>query len=151
MVGSEGNYAKWNKPVRERQILYDFTHMCNLMCKIKSQIRNRSMDTWNRLTAVWGEREESQRWNKVKGLTKEHTCTTYRPRQQCGDGQREVGQGLGGGGQKGKRGDICNSVNNKIKLEKVTCIYFSMNCLFICLPIFLLSCESFAHILLKTL
>ena len=20
-------YAKWNKPVRERQILYDFTHM----------------------------------------------------------------------------------------------------------------------------
>ena len=25
------HYAKWNKPVRERQILYDFTQMWNLM------------------------------------------------------------------------------------------------------------------------
>ena len=24
-------YAKWNKPVRERQVLYDLTHMWNLM------------------------------------------------------------------------------------------------------------------------
>ena len=26
--------AKWNKPVRERQILYDFTHMRNLINKL---------------------------------------------------------------------------------------------------------------------
>ena len=28
------HYAKWNKPVRERQIPYDFTHMWNLMDKL---------------------------------------------------------------------------------------------------------------------
>ena len=28
------HYAKWNKPVRERQIPYDFTHMWNLMNKL---------------------------------------------------------------------------------------------------------------------
>ena len=25
------HYAKWNKPVREREVPYDFTHMWNLM------------------------------------------------------------------------------------------------------------------------
>ena len=29
--GPGENYAKWNKPVGERQIPYDFTHMWNLM------------------------------------------------------------------------------------------------------------------------
>ena len=28
------HYAKWNKPVRERQIQYDFTYMWNLMTKL---------------------------------------------------------------------------------------------------------------------
>ena len=28
------HYAKWNKPVRERQIPYDFTHIWNLMSKL---------------------------------------------------------------------------------------------------------------------
>ena len=28
------HYAKWNKPVRERQIPYDFTHIWNLMNKL---------------------------------------------------------------------------------------------------------------------
>ena len=28
------HYAKWNKPVRERQIPYDFTHMWNRMTKL---------------------------------------------------------------------------------------------------------------------
>ena len=28
--GTGGYYAKWNKSVRERQILYDFTHMWTL-------------------------------------------------------------------------------------------------------------------------
>ena len=27
-------YTKWNKPVRERQIPYDFIHMWNLMNKL---------------------------------------------------------------------------------------------------------------------
>ena len=31
MVGPGEHYAKWKKPVRERQILYDFTHMWNVM------------------------------------------------------------------------------------------------------------------------
>ena len=32
--GSGEHYAKWNKPIRERQIPYDFTHMWNLMNKL---------------------------------------------------------------------------------------------------------------------
>ena len=35
MDGSGEHYAKWNKPVRERQIPYDFTYKCNLISKIK--------------------------------------------------------------------------------------------------------------------
>ena len=35
MDGTGELYAKWNKPVRERQIPYDFTHMWNLMNKLK--------------------------------------------------------------------------------------------------------------------
>ena len=31
MDGSGERYAKWNKPVRERQIPFDLTHMWNLM------------------------------------------------------------------------------------------------------------------------
>ena len=34
MDGPGEHYAKWNKPVRERQISYDFTHMWNLMNKL---------------------------------------------------------------------------------------------------------------------
>ena len=34
MDGPGEHYAKWNKPVRERQIPCDFTHMWNLMNKI---------------------------------------------------------------------------------------------------------------------
>ena len=32
--GPGEHYAKWNKPVREKQIPYDFTYMWNLMPKI---------------------------------------------------------------------------------------------------------------------
>ena len=31
MDGPREHYPKWNKPVREGQISYDFTHMWNLM------------------------------------------------------------------------------------------------------------------------
>ena len=34
MDGPGEHYAKWNKPVRERQIPYDFTHKWNLMNKL---------------------------------------------------------------------------------------------------------------------
>ena len=34
MDGSRENYAKWNKPGRERWVQYDFTHMWNLMHKL---------------------------------------------------------------------------------------------------------------------
>ena len=34
MDGPGEHYAKWNKPVRKRQIPYDFTHMWNLMNKV---------------------------------------------------------------------------------------------------------------------
>ena len=51
---------------------------------------------------------------RVKGLAKEHICIIRGHRQQCGDSQREVGQGLRGGGQSGGW-DICNNINNKNK------------------------------------
>ena len=34
MDGPGGQYAKWNKSIRERQISYDFTYMWNLMNKV---------------------------------------------------------------------------------------------------------------------
>ena len=40
-------YAKWNKPVRERQIPYDFPYMWNLMNKTKKYNRNGFIDTEN--------------------------------------------------------------------------------------------------------
>ena len=35
MDGPREHYAKWNKPVRERQIPHDFTHMWNLINQLK--------------------------------------------------------------------------------------------------------------------
>ena len=59
-------------------------------------------------------------WMKeVKGLAKEHICTTHRHRQQCGDGQKEGGAGLGGVRRSGGNVDICYSVNNKNKVKKL--------------------------------
>ena len=34
MDGPGEHFAKWNNPVRERQIPYDFPHMWNLMNKL---------------------------------------------------------------------------------------------------------------------
>ena len=45
MNGPGEHYAKWNKPVRERQIPYDLTYMRNLMNKlINKQNRDRLID-----------------------------------------------------------------------------------------------------------
>ena len=51
----------------------------------------------------------------MKALAKDHICMTHGHRQQCGNSQREGGQGLGGGGQRRGNGDICNSVNSEHK------------------------------------
>ena len=37
MDGPGEHYATWNKPIRERQIPYDFTHIWNLMTKMDKQ------------------------------------------------------------------------------------------------------------------
>ena len=42
MDGPGDYYAKRNKPVRERQILYDLTHTCNLMSKLTNKIETDS-------------------------------------------------------------------------------------------------------------
>ena len=34
MDGAGEHYVKWHKPVRERQVPYDLTHMCYLMNKL---------------------------------------------------------------------------------------------------------------------
>ena len=39
MDGPREYYAQWNKPVRERQILYDLTYMWNVMNKINDQTK----------------------------------------------------------------------------------------------------------------
>ena len=45
MDGPGEHYAKWNKPVRERQMPYDFTHMWNLMEKTELISKNRQTHT----------------------------------------------------------------------------------------------------------
>ena len=37
MDGIRKYYTKWNKPVRERQVPYDFTHLWKLRNKTKKQ------------------------------------------------------------------------------------------------------------------
>ena len=55
MNGLGEHYAKWNKPVSERQIPYDLTYMWNLMDKNKLRKQKQLIDTENRLTAVRAE------------------------------------------------------------------------------------------------
>ena len=68
------DYTKWNKPVRERQIPYDFTYMRTLMNKINGQNRSRDTDTWNRLIAVG--RGFGARWKDATGWAKNHNTDT---------------------------------------------------------------------------
>ena len=49
MDGSREFNTKWNKPVRERQIPYDFTHMWNLRNWTKGQKRDKPR---NRLLSI---------------------------------------------------------------------------------------------------
>ena len=66
------------KPVRERQVPYDFTCMWNLMSKINQQSGDRLMDTKNRLTAVRGA-GVGGRVRRLKGLNKKKMTHGHRP------------------------------------------------------------------------
>ena len=69
MGGSGEYYAKRKKPVRERQVPYDFTYLWNVMNKISQQSRDRLMDTENtQLSEVGGGVEGGQR--RLTGMTK---------------------------------------------------------------------------------
>ena len=48
MDESGGHYAKWNKPDRERQILYDFTHIWNI--KTNKQTNTQKQNIWTNQT-----------------------------------------------------------------------------------------------------
>ena len=48
--GPSGHYAKWNKPVKERQILHDITYMWNLKKKKK---KIKLIRTENRRVIAW--------------------------------------------------------------------------------------------------
>ena len=52
MNGPGENYALENNSVRERQIPYDFTYMCNLKNSINEQNKNKLLDTEHRLTVA---------------------------------------------------------------------------------------------------
>ena len=104
-------YAKWNKPVSERQIPHDLTYKWNLMYKINyGQNRIRGTEPWNRLTAVRG--EVGTGWEKVKGWVKEHVCMTHGQEQGCGDWLWEWGADWVAGAKK-ENEDNCNRIKIK--------------------------------------
>ena len=53
MDGPREHYSKWNKPVRERQIPYDFSHMWNLMNKLNYQAKWRQTHRWRAGWQLW--------------------------------------------------------------------------------------------------
>ena len=69
MDGPGDYYVKWNKPIRERHIPYDFPYMWNLMDKINKQNRTRLIGTENRLTPVREKGDWRTGW-KTKRLSK---------------------------------------------------------------------------------
>ena len=76
MDGPGEHYAKWNKPFRERQIPYDFTHMWNVMNKLTSKIE-RDSSKENRFDSYGvglGGQGIEQKGKKI-----------HRHGQQCGD------------------------------------------------------------------
>ena len=55
MGGPRGYSAEWIKSDRERQIPYNFTYMWNLKHKISEQIKQKLIDTENKLIIIrWG-------------------------------------------------------------------------------------------------
>ena len=86
------------------------------------------------LTEVWiqgtdwqlssGEQGWGPGWKMVKGLAKEHICTTHRQTTVWWWPEGRGIQGLGGGEQSGENGGVCNSVDNKNKVEKRSCQFW---------------------------
>ena len=76
------HYAKGNKPVRERQVLYDFTYVWNLMKKKK--LTNKIERDWYTEQTDNSQREGGLgvSMKMVKGLSREKT---HNHRQQYGD------------------------------------------------------------------
>ena len=77
-----GDYAKWNKPVRERPILYDFSHMWNLINKLSWQGKWEQTHRWREWQLGgrewWGE-------GRLGGGTIEWNMKrTHGHGQQCG-------------------------------------------------------------------
>ena len=99
----ENDYAKWNKPISERQIPHDLTQpneQNKLMSKIEPEVWKQRTD-WQ-----WpeGRGKEDNGGKKGKGLVKEHVWMTHRHGQQSEEWLWEWGGGLGGGGQREKIG-----------------------------------------------
>ena len=67
----------------------------------------------------------------MKGLAKEHKCITHGHRQQCGDGQREGGAGLGrrgtGGGKMGTSVTMSTIKNKEKKRNHSNEFHLPMN------------------------
>ena len=80
MEGPGEHYAKWIKPVRGRQIPYDFTYMCNLMKKqTNKQNRDRLIDRKQDDSSGVGERVEVGGWRDWAKRKKDlWTWTTVR-------------------------------------------------------------------------
>ena len=75
-----------------------------------------SFGTLNRLTASRKELGAGVRMKDVKGLTKEHLCTTHGHGQQFGDWHGEGPGGWAWEVWKGRKsGNYCKSINNKNK------------------------------------
>ena len=77
MNGSGEHYAKLNKPVRERQIPHDFTHMWNQTNKLKKQNKDRLVG--GEQMAASGSEGLGGRKIEPKGKR------THGHGQQCGD------------------------------------------------------------------
>ena len=81
------------------------------------------MDTWNRLTDLRGEGMGGL--EEINQKTYMHTCKAHGHRQQCGEDQGGWGGGLVEGRLEGNGVsfkfhfivDICNSINNEMKLK----------------------------------
>lgn len=73
MDGPGGYYAKWNKPDREKQTTYDFTHAWNLKNKMYEWVVTKQKQTQsneNKSVATRGERNGwEDRWRGWKGTT----------------------------------------------------------------------------------
>ena len=78
MDGPGDYYAEWNKPVRERQIPYDFTDLWNLINKIKLMNKIETEHGYMEQTdsCQRGGEERGAGWKNVKGLSKKTEINT---------------------------------------------------------------------------